>query len=127
MASAIGCAERCSTDAARPTTADTPSPGSATTSTTSGVPRVSVPVLSNATQRTRLVRSRCAPPLINTPLRAAAASAATIETGVEITSAHGQDTTSSTSARYPQVDHEAPITSGGTTATATASAITAGV
>ena len=68
-------------------------------STTSGAPRVSVPVLSNAMHRTRLVRSRCAPPLINTPLRAAPASAATIDTGVEITSAHGHDTTSRTSAR----------------------------
>ena len=36
-----------------------PAPFSATTSTTSGVPRVSVPVLSNATQRTRPARSRC--------------------------------------------------------------------
>ena len=44
-------------------------------------------------------RSRCAPPLISTPFRAAPASAATIDTGVEITSAHGQETTSSTSAR----------------------------
>ena len=64
-----------------------------------GVPRVSVPVLSNATQRTWLARSRCAPPLISTPLRAAPASAATIDTGVEITRAHGHETTSSTSAR----------------------------
>jgi len=72
---------------------------SAITSTTAGRPSVRVPVLSNATQRMRSVRSRCAPPLISTPLRAAPASAATIETGVEITSAHGQETTSSTSAR----------------------------
>ena len=69
------------------------------TSTTSGVPRVSVPVLSNATHRTRPARSRCTPPLISTPLRAAPASAATTDTGVEMTSAHGHDTTSSTSAR----------------------------
>ena len=46
-----------------------------------------------------LARSRCAPPLISTPFRAAPASAATIETGVEMTSAHGQETTSRTSAR----------------------------
>ena len=44
-------------------------------------------------------RSRCAPPLISTPFRAAAASADTIDTGVEITSAHGHEMTSSTSAR----------------------------
>ena len=74
-------------------------PFNGTTSTTSGAPRVSVPVLSNAMQRTTLVRSRCTPPLMSTPLRAAPASAATIETGVEMTSAHGHDTTSSTSAR----------------------------
>ena len=35
-------------------------------------------------------RSSCAPPLISTPFRAAAASAETIETGVEMTSAQGQ-------------------------------------
>ena len=95
----MGCAERRSTAAARPTIDDTPTPFTATTSTTSGTPRVSVPVLSNATQWTLLVRSRCMPPLMSTPLRAAPASAATIETGVEMTSAHGQDTTSRTSAR----------------------------
>ena len=69
------------------------------TSITSGVPRVSVPVLSKATQRIALARSRWAPPLISTPFRAAPASAATIETGVEMTSAHGHETTSRTSAR----------------------------
>ena len=75
------------------------SPLSGTTLTTSSTPRVSVPVLSNATHRTRLVRSRCMPPLISTPLRAAPASAATIDTGVEMTSAHGHETTSSTRPR----------------------------
>ena len=59
--------------AARPTprapmTAAAPTPFErARRPTTSGAPRVSVPVLSNATQRTRLARSRCAPPLISTP------------------------------------------------------------
>src|SRR4051812_38534185 len=113
----MGCEDRCSTDAARLTTAVLSAvarrasstegglvrawaDAKVITSTTSGVPRVSVPVLSNATQRTRLVRSRYAPPLISTPLRAAPASAATIDTGVEMTSAHGQETTSSTRARY---------------------------
>ena len=43
----------------------------ARTSTTCSCPVVSVPVLSNATQRTAASRSRCAPPLISTPLRAA--------------------------------------------------------
>ena len=36
---------------------------------------------------------------MSTPLRAAAASAETIETGVEMTSAHGHEMTSSTSER----------------------------
>ncbi len=62
-------------------------------------PLVSVPVLSKATQRTAASRSRRAPPLMSTPLRAAAASADTIETGVEMTSAHGHEMTSSTSER----------------------------
>jgi len=102
-------------------------PSSATTSTTCGVPRVSVPVLSKAMHRIRLVRSRCTPPLMSTPLRAAPASAATIETGVEITSAHGHDTTSSTSARYTHGCQSARATIGGSAPIATASAITAGV
>ena len=72
----------------------------AATSVTFSSPVVSVPVLSNATTRTPARRSRCAPPLISTPFRAAAESAATIDTGVEITSAHGHAMTSSTSARY---------------------------
>ena len=62
-------------------------------------PRVSVPVLSNAIARIAASRSRCTPPLTSTPRRAAPASADTIDTGVEITSAHGHETTSSTSAR----------------------------
>ena len=65
---------------------------------------------------------------MSTPLRAAAASAATIDTGVEMTSAHGHDTTSSTSARYTDVvpahaERRAADTVDGTAA----SAITAGV
>ena len=99
IAWAIGWSERCSIDAASATTSPADTPLSGTTSTISGMPRVSVPVLSNATQRTVPVRSRCAPPLISTPLRAALVSAATIDTGVEMTSAHGHETTSSTSAR----------------------------
>ena len=62
-------------------------------------PLVSVPVLSNATTQAPASRSRWAPPLTSTPFRAAADSAETIETGVEMTSAHGQEITSSTSAR----------------------------
>jgi hypothetical protein len=60
---------------------------------------VSVPVLSKATARTLLSASRNAPPLISTPLRAAALMALTTLTGVLITSAQGQATTSSARAR----------------------------
>ncbi len=41
------------------------------TSTTAGMPCVSVPVLSNATHRTRPSVSRCRPPLMSTPFLAA--------------------------------------------------------
>src|SRR5215510_16384255 len=97
MALAIGWWDRCSTDAASATTVSgetNPFDAIGVTATTFGVPCVSVPVLSNATQRTRPARSRCAPPLISTPFLAAPARAATIDTGVEMTSAHGHDTTS---------------------------------
>src|SRR6266542_404576 len=127
MASAIGCADRRSTAAASATTDATPAPFSGTTSTTSGTPCVNVPVLSNATHLTALVRSRCTPPLISTPLRAAPASAATTDTGVEMTSAHGQETTSRTSARYIHACQLTWKASGGTIATTTARAMTAGV
>ena len=73
-----------------------------------GSPRVSVPVLSNATARTAARRSRCAPPLMRTPLRAAAESADTIDTGVEMTSAQGHEITSSTRDRYSHVATSAP-------------------
>ena len=47
-------------------------------------------------------------------MRAAAASAETIDTGVEMTSAHGHEITSSTSERENQVPHDASNSSGGT-------------
>ena len=100
IARPIGCSERDSSEAAsceHAFGASTPFDGRHADDVE--LPVVSVPVLSNATQRTAASRSRCAPPLMSTPLRAAAASAETIETGVEITSAHGQEITSSTSAR----------------------------
>ncbi len=66
---------------------------------TVGLPCVSVPVLSKAKARTPASASRCAPPLISTPRRAAAVIALMTVTGVLITSAHGQAITSSDSAR----------------------------
>ena len=99
MARPIGCSDRDSSDAASRSTSGAGTPSVAATSTTRSRPCVSVPVLSNAMQRTAASCSRRAPPLISTPFRAAAASADTIETGVEMTSAHGQEMTSSTSER----------------------------
>src|SRR5262245_2606456 len=64
---------------------------------------------------------------MSTPLRAAAESADTTDTGVEITSAHGQAITSNTSARYNQTAASAVALTAGTSATATANVITAGV
>ena len=104
-----------------------------TTSATSGCPLVRVPVLSNATARTLAAVSRNAPPFTSTPSRLARVIPLTMDTGVEITSAHGQLTTSTTSARLihsAQAPQSAPVTaarSGGTTAIAIASAMTAGV
>ena len=51
----------------------------------------------------------------------------TIDTGVEMTRAHGQEMTSRTSDRYTQTDQLAPKISGGASATITAIASTAGV
>ena len=64
-----------------------------------GVPAVSVPVLSSVTTRMRARSSSASPPLISTPLRAAAPIAEITATGIEITSEHGQATISSASAR----------------------------
>lgn len=67
-------------------------------STSFGLPSVMVPVLSSATAFSLRASSRYVPPLMRMPRRAADASALTTVTGVEITSAHGQAMTSSTSA-----------------------------
>ena len=64
---------------------------------------------------------------MSTPFLAAAASAATMLTGVEITSAQGQAITSSTSARYSHSPQPPPNSSGGASSTARARAMTAGV
>ena len=73
------------------------------TSITTGRLRVSVPVLSSATPRTVPRVSSAAPPLISTPIRLAAPTAATTVTGTEMASAHGDAATSTTSARSIQV------------------------
>ena len=99
IARAIGCSDLASIEAATSRTSAGSTPSNPTVSTTSGRPSVKVPVLSNATTRTAAARSRWTPPLISTPRRAAPASAETIDTGVEMTSAHGHEITSRTSAR----------------------------
>ena len=58
-----------------------------------------VPVLSTASALSFPIASRNAPPLMSTPRRAIAVRPETIDTGVEITNAHGQAMTSSTKAR----------------------------
>ena len=70
-----------------------------TTFVTRGLPSVIVPVLSTASARSLPMASRTAPPLMSTPRRAIAVRPETMETGVEMTSAHGQAMTSSTRAR----------------------------
>src|SRR5262245_57925098 len=66
---------------------------------TLGWPCVSVPVLSKAKALTLASISMTAPPLINTPRRAALVIALMMVTGVLITNAHGQAITSRDSAR----------------------------
>jgi len=127
MARPMGCSDRDSRDAATPSTPSTGTSSTPSTAVTISRPSVRVPVLSNATHRTEASRSRCAPPLMRTPARAAAVSADTMDTGVEMTSAHGQATTSSAIARYPHTDGSPPANTGGTMASSTARTTTAGV
>ena len=61
---------------------------------TTGVPLVSTPVLSRARACNLAASSRKEPPLISTPCRAAEVKAETKLTGVEITSAQGQEISS---------------------------------
>ena len=98
-ACASGCGERFSALAAHVRISDSEAPVSATTSVTSKRPWVSVPVLSNATARTRPSASMKRPPLKRIPCRAALAIAERMVAGVAITSAHGEATTRSVMAR----------------------------
>ena len=65
----------------------------------SGLPWVSVPVLSNANVSQAARRSRAGPPLIRTPCRASQAMLASIAAGVASTRPHGQATTSTATVR----------------------------
>ena len=73
-------------------------PGAMATLTILYSPIVSVPVLSKHKAFKRLRFSKNCPPLIRTPLLAAAERPLTIVAGVERTRAHGQDVTRNTQA-----------------------------
>ena len=81
------------------------SPAQTSWAARAGWPRVRVPVLSKAMARRRRAASRCTPPLMSRPKRAARARALTRVTGVAMTSAQGQAMTSSASARYSACGH----------------------
>ena len=99
MARPRTCPPRSPRAAAIRSTSSSPCPSAETTSTTSGSPRVRVPVLSNARTRSRPNSSRNSPPLIRTPRRAAAASAADHGDRRGDHQAHGQAITRTTSPR----------------------------
>ena len=63
-------------------------------SVTLSFPIVSVPVLSKTNDLTLARLSRYFPPFTSTPFREAAVIADAMDTGVEMVSAHGQETTS---------------------------------
>ena len=69
------------------------------TSVTPNLPSVSVPVLSKASAFSPPMFSRCTPPLISTPLRAAWAMPANTAAGVPNASAHGEAATSNSMPR----------------------------
>ncbi|GJE69227.1 hypothetical protein CHKEEEPN_0750 [Methylorubrum podarium] len=91
MARAMGWLLPLSTAAANPRSDRSDASGArARMSVTRGRPAVSVPVLSNATVRTRPMTSSAAPPFTSSPRRAPAASPDAMAAGVESTSAQGQ-------------------------------------
>ena len=91
-----------------------------------GRPTVSVPVLSMAKQRMAPSDSRCAPPLIRMPWRAARATPASTAAGVLMASAQGDAPTRSVMARRNASGQESQPITGGRTAITTVAAITAG-
>ena len=96
---ASGCFECDSRAAAVASSSVSKRPGAVTMLVRPGRPIVSVPVLSKAMARSIAVRSRWLPPLNRTPPRAAPAMADRIAAGIEITTAHGDATTSAVIAR----------------------------
>ncbi len=101
MAAATGCGSPASSAAAVPrrTAASCSGRASGNVATTDARPSVSVPVLSRATRRKSLARSRAGPPRMSAPRRAPAPTAFTTASGVARPSAHGHATTSTVTAR----------------------------
>ncbi len=87
------------TEAARRSTSLSSRPSIVTRLVNSGVPRVSVPVLSKAKVSHDARASSAGPPLIRTPCRASHAMLASMAAGVASTSPHGHATTSTATVR----------------------------
>ena len=98
MAREIGWSERLAKPAAMAAQACGSASPQVCQCTNVGSPGVSVPVLSSAMARSWRAASSALPPLIKMPRCAAAVSALTTVTGVEITKAQGQAMTSSAKA-----------------------------
>jgi len=88
---AIGCSEKISSPAAQAKTSSFLKPLKVTISEISGSPKVSVFVLSKAIAFIFPISSKNFPPLINTPFFVAFPKAEKTVTGVDITSAQGQE------------------------------------
>ena len=102
------CDEYCSADAASCSSSSASKPGSGITSTSSGSPCESVPVLSNAADLARESASIVAPPFTITPLRALALMPPMKATGAAISSGHGVASTSTSANRTGSPDsHQA--------------------
>ena len=88
-----------SRQAAQPRTSASPTPSAGITASTTGRPRVRVPVLSKSATSARATSSRYWPPFIRMPRLAARPMAATVAVGAAMSSAQGQPATSTATAR----------------------------
>ena len=91
------------------------------------LPVVRVPVLSKNMVETRLKASRKLLPLNITPCRASCPIPPKYESGMEITRAHGQDTTRNIRALFSHSLKDSPKTNGGTAERSNARITTTGV
>ena len=90
IASPSGCSEPCSSDAARSSTRASSTPGATRIAVTTGLPRVSVPVLSKTTVSIRPAASSASPPRTRIPASAPLPVPTMIAVGVASPIAHGQ-------------------------------------